>query len=86
MNPDFPDFLKALIAADARFIDVGADVQLAEPFGRECSVVTRHIHNAYQKGELDPAATCANFAQVRTEGARMVTREVEHYNPLEDGR
>jgi hypothetical protein len=60
--------------------------QMAELFGGECSVVTKHIQNAFQEGELNPAATCANLGQVRTEGVRMATREVEHYNLLEDGR
>lgn len=38
--------------------------QMAELFGRERSVVTKHIRNAFAEGELDPAATCAKFAQV----------------------
>lgn len=54
--------------------------QMAELFGRERSVVTRHVRNAFLEGELDPAGTSAKFAQVRTEGGRTVTREVEHFN------
>lgn len=54
--------------------------QMAELFGRERSVVTKHIRNAFQEGELDPQATSARFAQVRSEGGREVTREVDHYN------
>ncbi|MEF8715792.1 MAG: virulence protein RhuM/Fic/DOC family protein [Accumulibacter sp.] len=54
--------------------------QMADLFGRERSVVTKHIRNTFQEGELDPAATCAKFAQVRTEGARTVSREVDHFN------
>lgn len=54
--------------------------QMADLFGRERSVVTKHIRNTFQEGELDPAATCAKFAQVRTEGARIVSREVDHFN------
>jgi len=42
--------------------------QMAELFGRERSVVTKHVRNAFREGELDPAATSAKFAQVRTEG------------------
>lgn len=33
--------------------------QMADLFGRERSVVTKHIRNAFQEGELDPAATYA---------------------------
>lgn len=54
--------------------------QMSDLFGRERSVVTKHIRNAYAEGELEPAATCARFAQVRAEGARTVSREVEHYS------
>ena len=55
-------------------------LQMAELFRRDRSVITRHIQNAYREQELDPEATCANFAQVRFEGGRQVSREVDHYN------
>jgi prophage maintenance system killer protein len=54
--------------------------QMADLFGRERSVVTKHIRNAYQEGELDPGTTSATFAQVRSEGGRAVSRGVDHYN------
>ena len=54
--------------------------QMAELFGRERSVVTKHIRNVFKEGELDPGATSAKFAQVRSEGGRTVTREVDHFN------
>lgn len=54
--------------------------QISELFGRERSVVTKHIRNAFEEGELDASATCAKFAQVRSEGDRSVSRVVEHYN------
>jgi|CXWL01.1.fsa_nt_gi hypothetical protein len=54
--------------------------QIADLFGVERSVVTKHIANIFDSEELDPNATCANFALVRLEGARSVSRDVEHYN------
>ena len=54
--------------------------QMAELFGRERSVVTKHIRNVFKEVELDPKATSAKFAQVRSEGGRTVTRDVDHYN------
>jgi prophage maintenance system killer protein len=54
--------------------------QMAELFGRERSVVTKHIRNVFKEGELDPKTTSAKFAQVRSEGGRAVTRDVDHYN------
>ena len=54
--------------------------QMAKLFGRDRSVVARHIRNAFQEGELDPEATSAKFARVQSEGGRKVSREVDHYN------
>jgi hypothetical protein len=54
--------------------------QMADLFGRERSVVAKHVGNVYREGELEAAATCASLAQVRREGGRTVTREVDHYN------
>ena len=42
--------------------------QMAELFGRERSVVTKHIRNAYREGELEAGPTSAKFAQVQFEG------------------
>lgn len=57
-----------------------SQAQIAELFQVDRSVVSKHLANIYQDGELDPAATSAKIAQVRTEGARAVNRAVEHYN------
>jgi hypothetical protein len=54
--------------------------QIADLFGVERSVVTKHVANIFDSGELDTAATRANFALVRLEGGRSVSRDVEHYN------
>ena len=54
--------------------------QMAELFGRDRSVVTRHIRNAFREGELEPEATSARFARVQSEGRRRVSRDVDHYN------
>jgi hypothetical protein len=50
---------------------------VAELFGAERSVVTKHIASIYEEGELDRDSTCAKIAQVQTEGSRQVTRLVE---------
>lgn len=54
--------------------------KIADLFGVERSVVTKHLGNIYADKELDKKATCAKFAQVRTEGNRQVTRQIEYYN------
>ncbi len=55
-------------------------VQIAEVFGVERSVVTKHIQNIYKEKELLETATCAKIARVQREGERQVKRYVEHYN------
>ena len=37
---------------------------LAELFGVERSVITKHLKNIYDSGELNKVSTCAKFAQV----------------------
>jgi hypothetical protein len=54
--------------------------KIAELFGVERSVVTKHLQNVFQEGELDKNSTCAKIAQVQTEGQRQVNRNVEFYN------
>ena len=54
--------------------------QMAALFGRDRSVITKHVRNVFEEGELEPTATCAKFAQVQSEGGRTVARDVDHYN------
>ncbi len=54
--------------------------QLCKLFGRDRSVIQRHVRNIFQEEELDEGATRADFAQVQTEGERQVTRRLPHYN------
>lgn len=53
--------------------------QLADLFQRDKSVVSKHIKNIFDTGELNPARTVAKFATVQTEGARSVSRQLEFY-------
>lgn len=54
--------------------------QLAELFGRDKSVISRHLRNIYQEGELDRRATVAKNATVQSEAGRSVLRAIEYYN------
>jgi hypothetical protein len=54
--------------------------QLAELFQRDKSVISRHIKNVFEEGELKPEATVAKFATVQTEGGKQVARDIEFYN------
>jgi hypothetical protein len=51
--------------------------QMAELFGRERSVVTKHVRNVFREGELDRNSVCANFAHTAADGK---TYQVDHYN------
>ena len=51
--------------------------QLARLFGRERSVIARHIKNVFKDNELDEDSVCADFAQTAPDGK---TYQVEHYN------
>lgn len=53
---------------------------MAELFQVKVPTINEHLSGLYTEGELDPAATIRNFRIVQTEGARQVTRVVEHYS------
>ena len=54
--------------------------QMAELFQKTPQNITMHIRNAFKEGELDEQATCKEFLQVQTEGARVVRRKVKFYD------
>lgn len=54
--------------------------KIADLFDVERSVVTKHLQNIFQEGELDKNLTCAKIAQVQNEGVRQVKRDIEFYN------
>ncbi len=54
--------------------------KIAELFGVERSVVTKHLQNIFDEGELNKKSTCAKIAQVQNEGHRQVARNIEFYN------
>lgn len=71
------------IKLDVRFVDETVwltQQQLAELFQTSRTNVVEHIQHIYEEGELDVAATCREFRQVRTEGTREVARNMAFYN------
>lgn len=54
--------------------------QIAELFGRDKSVISRHLKNIYDEVELDFNSTVAKNATVQKEGKRRITRDIEYYN------
>ena len=51
--------------------------QLSELFQRERSVITKHIRNIFEEGELEEPAACANFARTAADGK---TYQTVYYN------
>lgn len=51
--------------------------QLSDLFQRERSVITKHIRNIFEEGELVEQAVCANYARTAEDGK---TYQVTHYN------
>jgi len=54
--------------------------QMADLFGRDKSVISRHLRSVFASGELDREATVAKNATVQREGDREVVREVEYFS------
>ncbi len=51
--------------------------QMSELFGRERSVITKHLRNIFKEEELEADSVCANFAHTAEDGK---TYQVKHYN------
>jgi hypothetical protein len=53
---------------------------IAELFQVTVPTVNEHLKGIFADGELAPEATTRKFRMVRAEGARQVSRDIEHYN------
>ncbi len=51
--------------------------QMSQLFGRERSVITKHLRNIFKEEELEKDSVCANFAHTAEDGK---TYKVKHYN------
>jgi len=54
--------------------------KIADLFGVDRTVITKHLKNIYNEDELVEIATSVKIAQVQTEGGRVVKREIKYYN------
>ena len=57
--------------------------QMSRLFGRDRTVITRHINNIFKEQELIKKEVCAKFAHTTPHGAltnRTQTRELDYYN------
>lgn len=54
--------------------------QMSSLFDRDKSVISRHIRNVFDEGELDKNSTVAKIATVQFEGGKEVLRQIEYFN------
>ncbi|MBR3230169.1 MAG: virulence protein RhuM/Fic/DOC family protein [Bacilli bacterium] len=57
--------------------------QMSKLFGRDRTVITRHINNVFKEKELDKKEVCAKFAHTSKHGSlqnKTQTRELDYYN------
>ena len=53
---------------------------LAALYGVSIATINQHIKKIFADRELEAKATIKNFLIVQKEGARLVSRNIEHYN------
>ncbi len=66
-----------------RFVDKNlwlTQAAIAELFQTTPQNITIHLRAIYEDGELDEAATCKEYLQVRQEGKRQINRTLKHYS------
>lgn len=54
--------------------------QMGLLFGTKKAAISKHIHNIYATGELEPTATVSKMETVRLEGKRVIKRTLEYFN------
>lgn len=52
--------------------------QMGMLFGRDKSVISRHIKNIFDEGELDQSLVCANFATPKKYGRQEGYEQIQH--------
>ena len=73
-DPDAPNPVQVTLDGDTVWL---TQAQMAELFGRERSVITKHVRNVFRDGELNQEAVRAFFAHTAADGK---TYQTEQYN------
>ena len=73
-EPDSSIQLEVRMADETVWLNLN---QMAMLFGRDKSVISRHIKNIFREKELPQVSTVANFATVQVENKRQVIRNIE---------
>jgi hypothetical protein len=68
--------IRVLLASETVWL---TQAQIAELYQTTPQNITQHLKAIYAEGELEEAATCKPYLQVRQEGGRTVSRSTKHY-------
>jgi len=68
--------IRVLLAGETVWL---TQAQIAALYQTTPQNITQHLKAIYAEGELDEAATCKDYLQVRKEGSRTVSRHAKHY-------
>lgn len=68
--------IRVLLAGESVWL---TQAQIAELYQTTPQNITQHLKAIYAEGELEEAATCKPYLQVRQEGGRTVSRSTKHY-------
>jgi hypothetical protein len=71
-QPDSSTRMEVLMHEETVWLNL---IQMSQLFGRDKSVISRHIRNIFQERELHREATVAKFATVQIEDGRQVLRQ-----------
>ena len=68
--------IRVLLAGETVWL---TQAQIATLYQTTPQNITQHLKAIYAEGELEEAATCKDYLQVRQEGGRSVSRRPKHY-------
>ncbi|PPU87041.1 hydroxyacid dehydrogenase [Xanthomonas populi] len=69
--------IRVLLAGETVWL---TQAQIAALYQTTPQNITQHLKAIYAEGEMDEAATCKDYLQVRQEGGRAVSRRPKHYS------
>ena len=76
-SPDGSTEIEVHFVGDTFWLNLN---EISTLFEKDKSVISRHLRNIYNEGELDRISTVAKNATVQIEGERRVRRIIEYYN------
>jgi hypothetical protein len=76
-SPDGSTQIEVQFEGDTFWLNLN---QISALFEKDKSVISRHLKNIYQEGELIRESTVAKNATVQSEAGRTVKREIEFFN------